>query len=359
MRLHFTPKSEGSGQTIRTCGYYVFSEDDSDTGYWSQEGCTFIRSNDSTILDTCQCDHLTHFGELLIPRPVFSEQNENILEIISVTGCVLSMLGLILIGVTAAVFPSWRENFRNQIWLRLCVALSLLCLIFIIIVFSRFDGHSIFCMLTGIILHYSVLASFCWMVVIAVKSYRDLVIVFVIPVRRKMLIASSFAWGVPALIVVILLIIDPRTYAFEDEYARSFCYPSGISMWITVYLPIAVMLLTNWISFLLIVRKIGFAPRNLRYQRAGDRSEALKSARVSVVLVFLFGLPWIFGLFAYNIVAVYFFTCTATTQGFVLFLFIICGNQPTRNLWVRKFRPRNQRPTHAVTGRRPTVFASF
>ncbi|XP_013199458.1 adhesion G protein-coupled receptor L3 [Amyelois transitella] len=342
VNIHTNPMTEDLERNMsRGCGYWEFLGDG--TGYWSQDGCTFIRSRAPGTLDICRCDHLTNFAEILVPRSVFSQRNENILEAISITGCSLSILGLSAIILTSVIFISWRKNFRNQVWLQLCISLLIMNICFIIVVFADFDYNTISCVATGIMLHYSLLASFCWMLVVATKSYRDLVIVFSKQVPRKFLLASSFSWGFPFIVIVILIASAPRSYLnrfAEKNPNGNFCYPSGLALWLSVFAPVCVMLFANCVLFVLIVRKIGVVPKNLRYQRAGDKREALHCARVSTVLVFFFGLPWIFGLLAQNIVAAYLFTCTASFQGFVLFVFIVLGNFETRNLWWRKLRPK-------------------
>ncbi|XP_035436335.2 uncharacterized protein LOC118266856 isoform X3 [Spodoptera frugiperda] len=339
--LHFSSLGSPPRNTSRSCGYWVFAENGK--GYWSQEGCTFIRASRRGMLDTCRCTHLTHFAEVLIPRAVFSEANEKALEIISVIGCCLSMLGVILVGITAVLFRSWRRDFNNKIWLQLCIAILLLVTCFLIAVYVRFDNYGFSCMLVGLLMHYSVLASFCWMLVAAIISYRRLVLVFTRDASHKLLRASAFSWGAPCAIVGILLSVDPRSYAgrFEEKTPTgAFCYPSGLSLWLAVYAPIAVMLLANWTLFILIVRSV-FASRGI--QRHGDSNEAVRCASVSCLLVFMFGLPWIFGLFAYNLVLAYLFALTSTFQGFVLFMFFVVGNKKTRDLWFNKLRIKQTR----------------
>lgn len=339
--LHFSSLISPERNTSRSCAFWVF--EDNGKGYWSQEGCTFIRASRRGMLDTCRCTHLTHFAEVLIPRAVFSEANEKALEIISVIGCCLSMLGVILVGITAVLFRSWRRDFNNKIWLQLCIAVLLLVICFLIAVYVRFDNYGFACMLVGVLMHYSVLASFCWMLVAAIISYRRLVMVFSRDASHKLLRASAFSWGAPCAIVGILLSVDPRSYAgrFEEKTPTgAFCYPSGLSLWLAVYAPIAVMLLANWTLFILIVRSV-YASR--RIQRHGDSNEALRCASVSCLLVFMFGLPWIFGLFAFNLVLAYLFALTATFQGFVLFMFFVVGNKKTRDLWFNKLRIKQTR----------------
>lgn len=340
----------------RTCAYWEFLEDGS--GFWSQEGCKLIISEPGQ-LDICRCTHLTHFAEVLFPRSVFSEANEDALELLTIIGCCLSIFGVIVVGITSAMFRSWRREFSNKIWFQLCISIFILALSFLIIVFARFDHYNVFCMMLGIILHYSVLSSFCWMLVAAILSYRRLVLVFTRDASHKLLRASAFSWGAPFAVIGVLLSIAPHSYSaqFIDKTpSGSFCYPSGLGLWLSVYLPIALILLVNWTLFGLIVRSV-FASR--RIQRHGDTNEAFRCASVSCLLVFLFGLPWVFGLFAFNIIAAYLFTLTTTYQGFVLFIFFVLGNKKTRDLWLNKLKIKQTRKvpvTSSTYSNRSTVW---
>ncbi|XP_026329453.1 uncharacterized protein LOC113237279, partial [Hyposmocoma kahamanoa] len=351
IEIQFSPLQENLERTQRpACVYWQFLEND--TGFWSQEGCYFIRSTEKGILDTCRCNHLTHFARVLVSRDLFSQRDEDALELLSIIGCCLSIFGILMIGITAALFRSWRQDYSNKIWLQLCIAILLLVICFLVIVFAKFDDYNIPCILVGMLLHYSVLASFCWMLVAAVLSYRRLVIVFTRDASHKLLRASAFSWGVPCVIVGILFLVEPHSYErhFEEKHpSGTFCYPSGLSLWLTVYAPVALILLANWTLFVLIVRTV-FAPKSI--QRQCDPKESVRCAAVSCLLVFLFGLPWVFGLFAHNIVPAYIFALTVTFQGFILFLFFVVVNKKTRGLWLNKLKIK-------LTGKTPVVTLTY
>ncbi|XP_059061777.1 adhesion G-protein coupled receptor G2-like [Achroia grisella] len=342
VRIHFRRKVGPERDMRRSCGYWAFLENGA--GYWSQEGCTFIRSSNPAILDTCQCSHLTHFAEILIPRPVFSERNEHILEILSIIGSFLSIFGVLIIALTAVMFKSWRSNFRNRIWLQLCIALFLLSVCFLVIIYMRYDVYNLPCLINGIVLHYSLLASFFWMLMVAIIAYIDTVgfkYAYTKHISHKVLITASISWGTPVVIIGILLLAAPYSYVgtFEEMTpSGTFCYPSGMGLWLTVYTPICIILLANFVSFFYIMGVVSSSTRNkkLGKQNVDEFQEAVKCVRIALVLVFLFGLPWVFGLFSHNIVAAYIFTVTVTTQGFFLFLFIVCGNRDTRTFWRRQ-----------------------
>lgn len=343
IEIHLKPlKHKLKRNQIRTCGFWHFNDDD--TGSWSQEGCNFTQALQTGQLDICYCNHLTHFAEILVSRTVFSKIHEDTLERLSIIGCCVSILGLLLVVLTAALFRPWRRDFSNKVWLQLCISILILSVCFLIKVFVEFEEDDKLCPLTGVVLHYSVLSSFCWMVVAAVVSYRKLVAVLSPDPTHKLLRASSFAWGVPCAVVGILFSVAPHSY--EGQYEEKspsgdFCYPSGLALWLTVYAPITLMLLSNLVLFVLIVRSV-FGKRRPTYHVQNFDKEAWRCASVSCLLVFLFGLPWFFGLLSSNVVFSYLFTILVTFQGFVLFIFFVC-NKKTRDLWLIKLKMKQTR----------------
>lgn len=343
IRIYLSPsKRVHHRNQTRVCAYWHFHENG--TGFWSQEGCTITKASQKGMLDLCECNHLTHFAEILIHKDVFSESDENTLEIISIIGCCFSLFGISVIVLTAALFKSWRQNNSNKIWLNLGSAVFILDVCFLLTVFVDFDDHITGCVVVGVALHYSVLATFCWMLVVSILSFRKLVLVFTSELPCKLLITVLFAWGLPFLVIGILFAVDSNAYSgrFEDTTpSGKFCYPKGVAFWVSVFGPMAVMWLVNWILYALILRSMFAGKTNIRKHTSSK--DTLRCASISCLLAFLCGIPWVFGFFAYNIVAAYLFSITVTFQGFVLFLFFILGNKKTRGLWLSMFMKRSRR----------------
>ncbi|KAM3961845.1 adhesion G-protein coupled receptor G2-like [Aphomia sociella] len=321
----------------RKCVYWKFLEND--TGLWSTDGCIYIRSTHPGNLDICRCDQLTHFPLILPPGSDVSERDEYALNIITLTGCILSIVGIIIIILTAIIFRSWRREFNNRVWLQLCIAILFLKVSFIAVVFSDFNGKEVSCIIIGVILHYSTLATFCWMLVAAIVSYRRLVLVFTKEICHRFLRALIFAWGTPMAIVAILFLVDHHSYTAKYDN-NIFCYPSEYGLWLAVYAPVAIMLLANWIIFFMVIRSV-FISRKSPSQ--GNTNKYLRIGCISCLLVFLFGLPWLLGFFTYNTVISYLFCFTMTFQGFMLFIFTILGNKQTRHMWLNKLKIKQSR----------------
>lgn len=334
--INFKPHAdEVQRNQTRVCAYWDFKI--GENGDWSTHGCKLL-SKQKNGLDTCRCDHLTHFAQIIRPDKDFGDLHYTILTIITDVGCILSLISLIIIGLTGAIFKSWRRDFSNKVWLHLSGSVALLIIAFLIIAFVDVHKDRSLCLASGIILHYSVLASFCWMFISAVLSYQRLVKVFTKSSSHRLLKACLVGWLIPALPIIILCAVDAEIYSLTKGIGtlkKAFCYPEGLAFWFTIILPIAAIVLANMILFCIIIYSVFM---NSKIQRHGDTKQLYRSITVSFLLFFLFGLTWIFGLLSDNIVMAYLFCIAATIQGFVLFIFFILGNKKTRDLWAVQLR---------------------
>jgi hypothetical protein len=146
------------GAKERQCAFWDFtynsSSPGSSLGGWSAEGCVYAGNSTPdtsrlgnissllNILDVCVCTHLTHFSELITgfqDRSTtaygFVERDHNhkmALDIISLFGCSLSLLGVLGIAATAVVFKSWRQKPGTKVLLQLSLALGIQMVIFIL-----------------------------------------------------------------------------------------------------------------------------------------------------------------------------------------------------------------------------------
>ncbi|XP_067002812.2 adhesion G-protein coupled receptor G6 [Anabrus simplex] len=326
----FKPKSTDSKN--RLCMFWDFSSG----GHWSNSGCELIETSESG-LDICRCNHATHFAEIITDADVDSN-NSAVLDIISIVGCSLSLLGVLGIAFTAVLFKQWRAELGNKFLLHLASAIALNMSMFLAVAIGGSTHSDIACIALGALLHYSMLASFCWMLVSAVLQFLRLVIVFSSRGSHILLKCAIFAWGAPLAPVVILLIIDPHLYTKEG---RNFCYPQGLPFYTAVMGPIALIVLNNLIAYVVILYNIYPCCRNSRDKsfirnKIQDRSYTLRCFWLSILLFFLFGLTWIFGFLARTKLFAYLFCTCASLQGFVLFIFFIAGEKKVRKQWTQK-----------------------
>jgi hypothetical protein len=410
------------GAKERQCAFWDFtynsSSPGSSLGGWSAEGCVYAGNSTSdtsklgnisllNILDVCVCTHLTHFSELItgfLDRSTtaygFVEgdyHHKKALDIISLFGCSLSLLGVLGIAVTAIVFKSWRQKPGTKILLQLSLALGIQMVIFILssadIVQSGYEKHpeectsksfdfqyhiegnlpsrldiklfqnqisdsthdsgvtmstvapdcptfqqTLMCTIIGALLHYSILSAFAWMLITALlQFFRYVRVLGATRPPRFFLKAMIFGWIVPVIPVLLVLILAPSSYIPPSAESTILCYPSGLPLYLGILLPIGLIVVTNLVVYVRIICSISKIPdRSDRCEGTGSSPLVLQQLRLGVVLFFLLGLSWLFGLMAAlgaGFVFSYLFCVTGTLQGFVLFMFFVVCDPSTRNLW--------------------------
>ena len=119
-----------------------------------------------------------------------------------------------------------RKDMPSKILIQLCLALLLLNLVFLVDSWlSLYPSVPGLCLSTAWFLHYFLLASFTWMGLEAVHMYLALVKVFNTYVSHYMLKFSLVGWGVPMVVVVIVIAVDSENYGLVT-YAK---YHDGTS----------------------------------------------------------------------------------------------------------------------------------
>jgi hypothetical protein len=337
----FRPRTEKSS---KTCAFWDFTLSG---GAWSAEGCQLMDSGGNTH-DVCRCSHLTHFAEIISPPGMDVDPvHQDVLTIISIVGCSLSFIGLLAIFVTGAAFRHWRAQLGNKILLHLSTAVSINMLVFLIMA-TELLHTGVPCIILGVILHYSILASFCWMLVSAGLQFMRLVTIFGSQrIPHLLLKASIFALGAPILPVAILLVVNVNNYTPQR---RRFCYPEGLGFYLALLCPVLMIVTANLLVFGMILHSI-LGGSAIKCHTRSERKLAMQRIATSVLLFFLLGLSWVFGLIAHlSILFAYLFCITATLQGFVLFLFFVLGKKQSLFYRVRSSTERN-----ATTSSKSTI----
>lgn len=336
----------------KMCGYWNFRY----TNGWSDDGCEYGGSSNTTEgsdpVVLCACSHLTHFSYLVLGTYVHSIRNDDeviiiaahhvALDMITLLGCSLSLLGIFGIAVTAVVFRSWREKPSSKVLLQLsgAVGLQMVLLCFINTENSAMqlvlEDKWLACVALGALLQYSILVAFSWMLITAYLQFMRYVKVLG-QTRASRFFFKSFliGWMIPLIPVLLVVILAPHSFVQGIKNTHSgICYPSGMALYLGVILPIGVIILANLIIFLLVIYNILYGPGGKL--RTNERDLTLSQLRLSVFLFFLLGLSWIFGFLASTkagLIFSYFFCLTATIQGFVLFVYFIILDPGTRKLW--------------------------
>nr|XP_015207050.1 PREDICTED: adhesion G-protein coupled receptor G4-like isoform X1 [Lepisosteus oculatus] len=311
-------------------------------GGWSPEGCEVYGT--SVNHTTCVCDHLTHFGVLLVPSrsPVNSVDNR-ILTLITYVGCGLSALFLGISLLTYTAFEKLRRDYPSKILMNLSAALLGLNLVFLVDSWLASFNRRGLCISVAVILHYFLLASFTWMGLEAVHMYFALVKVFNIYVPCYILKFCSAGWGIPLLVIALVLAINKDAYG-SGLYAKSlspsedseelFCWvQSDVAFYVSVVAFFLLVLLCNVAVFVVVLLQI----RNVKAkQPAGCRGGLLHDLKSVASITFLLGLTWALAFLAWGparVPLLYLFSIFNSLQGFFIFVFHCLMKDSVRKQW--------------------------
>ncbi|XP_037805662.1 uncharacterized protein LOC119599827 [Lucilia sericata] len=337
------------------CGYWNYSTWTSNGVYTNSSQYTTASSN----LILCSTNHLTQFSYLLgggfrqndlTDEILVTAVHQEALDIISIIGCTLSLLGLVGIWITALLFKSWRSQASNKVLLNMCVALTLQMVLFLFVntddvAEALVEKHSYTkCIVLGALLQYSILVLFTWMLIVAFLQFQRYVTVIGIQRPKHYIIKSAIiAWGLPLVPTLLVALLDSKSYIpsnYQLATDTGICYPSGNGLHFGVILPVSLIVLANLAIFLYVFYSISHT-LSMSMQR-NEKQMVIKQIRLSILLFFLLGLSWIFGIFAFmkaGIVFSYLFCLTATMQGFVLFIYFVIIDENARTSWQKLLCP--------------------
>ncbi|CAB1315993.1 unnamed protein product [Coregonus sp. 'balchen'] len=294
------------------------------SGGWNRDGCSVRNSTDNETI--CACNHLTCFGVLLdmSRTDITSCLQATILNYITYIGCGISSSFLSITLLTYLAFGKLRKDIPSKILIQLCVALLFLNLVFLVDGWLALYPDSVgLCISTAWFLHYFLLASFTWMGLEAVHMYLALVKVFNTYIPRYMLKFSLLGWGVPLLVVIVVIAVDEDNYGLvgygkysDGSPTDDFCWlKNDIAFYVSVVAYFCVIFLINLIMFVVVMVQLCRIkrqnPNNKRHRNA------LQDLRSVVGITVLLGLTWGFAFFAWgpvNLAFMYFFCIFNSVQ---------------------------------------------
>nr|XP_031301645.1 adhesion G-protein coupled receptor G2 isoform X2 [Camelus dromedarius] len=311
-------------------------------GGWSSDGCSVKdrRLNETT----CTCSHLTSFGVLLdLSRTSLPPAQIMALTFITYIGCGLSSIFLSVTLVTYIAFEKIRRDYPSKILIQLCAALLLLNLVFLLDSWIALYDIRGLCISVAVFLHYFLLVSFTWMGLEAFHMYLALVKVFNTYIRKYILKFCIVGWGVPAVVVTIVLIISPDNYGlgsygkFPNGSPDDFCWiNSNAIFYITVVGYFSVIFLLNVSMFIVVLVQLCRIKK--KKQLGAQRKTSIQDLRSVAGLTFLLGITWGFAFFAWgpvNVTFMYLFAIFNTLQGFFIFIFYCVAKENVRKQWRR------------------------
>ncbi|KAF6389576.1 adhesion G protein-coupled receptor G2 [Rhinolophus ferrumequinum] len=311
-------------------------------GGWSSDGCSV---RDRRLNETiCTCSHLTSFGVLLdLSRTSLPPAQMMALTFITYIGCGLSSIFLSVTLITYIAFEKIRRDYPSKILIQLCAALLLLNLVFLLDAWIALYDVRGLCISAAVFLHYFLLVSFTWMGLEAFHMYLALVKVFNTYIRKYILKFCIVGWGVPAMVVTIVLTISPDNYGlgsygkFPSGSPNDFCWiNSNAVFYITVVGYFCVIFLLNISMFIVVLVQLCRIKK--KKQLGAQRKTSIQDLRSVAGLTFLLGITWGFAFFAWgpvNITFMYLFAIFNTLQGFFIFIFYCVAKENVRKQWRR------------------------
>ncbi|XP_030635626.1 adhesion G protein-coupled receptor L1 [Chanos chanos] len=301
---HFSPN----------CSFWNYSER-SMSGHWSSQGCRLLETNNTHT--TCSCSHLTNFALLMNHhQPAYAGRMEElILFVITWVGMVISLVCLTLCISTFCCVRSIQSD-RTTIHKNLCLSLFLAELLFLIGMDKT--QYPVLCPVLAGLLHFFLLAVFCWLCVEAVQLYVLQMEVFESESSRRKYYYLS-AYGFPALVVAVSAAIDYRSYG-----SKKACWLRVDNYFIWTFIgPASLIILLDLVVLVITVHRM--IRHSTVLKPDSSRFDNIKCWTLgSLILLLLVSLTWIFGLLFINensVVMAYLFTSFNALHSLYIFIF--------------------------------------
>ncbi|KAG1943978.1 adhesion G-protein coupled receptor G2 [Pimephales promelas] len=335
-------KQPVAGNYTASCVFWDFDKNGG-SGGWNPDGC-YVKNSSTENETICSCNHLTSFAVLLdISRQGQTDRLQAlILTYITFIGCGVSAIFISITLLTYLAFDKIRRDIPSKILVHLCFALLFLNLVFLLDPWLALYRNAVgLCVSTAFFLHYFLLVSFTWMGLEALHMYLAIVKVFNNYMTRYMLKFSLVGWGLPLVVVIIVIAIPKGFYGLisdgniSDGNTEDFCWlKDDIAFYVAVVAYFCIIFVLNLAMFVVVMvhlRRIKRQnPHNNQYR------SSLQDLRSIAGLTFLLGLTWGFAFFAWGPVKLafqYLFCIFNSLQGFFIFVFHCALKENVRKQW--------------------------
>uniref|UniRef100_A0A8C9QAC6 Adhesion G protein-coupled receptor G5 n=1 Tax=Spermophilus dauricus TaxID=99837 RepID=A0A8C9QAC6_SPEDA len=288
VNISFWHNQSLEGYTL-TCVFWKKGASKHHWGAWSPEGCRTEQPSPSQVL--CHCNHLTYFAVLmqLSPAPL-PEELQAPLEYLSLVGCSISVVASLLTIVA-------------------CSALAAT-------------------------LHFALLSCHTWMAIEGFNLYLLLGRVYNVYIRRYALKLGALGWGVPALLVLLLLAVEssvygPRMIPISRSLENGTIIGNTSICWLCSPVVHQVLVMGySGVTSLFNLAVLAWALWALRRLWAQNRALSGRACRDAVTvlgLTVLLGTTWSLAFFSFGIFLLpqlFLFTIVNSLYGFFLFLWL-------------------------------------
>ncbi|XP_026027989.1 adhesion G-protein coupled receptor G2-like [Astatotilapia calliptera] len=300
---------------------------------FSKEGCLTLWTRGQGNV-TCSCDHFTYFAVIMVCTSI-SLKDQKILSYITITGCSLSLCALVIAVLLFITNRKLREDISMKVHINLVIALILLNLHFLPSHMVAAESTTWLCFYMALALHYSLLAAFSWMALEGFHLYLLFVKVFDTYVSRYLLKVCVVGWGVPAVIVSLVVIIDREFYGYisiSPETAVCFINNQMVKMVTTTGL-FPFVFLFNMLMFAVTVKRV-FSVGQKKKLGQIIHTKVIKSICRLLGVCALLGLTWGLAFFSFGQLttpSLYLFCILNSLQGFFIFLWFVMSVRKSQN----------------------------
>lgn len=259
-----------------------------DISKWNSNGCTLsdVSEFPSEMVVTCICTHLTSFAILLDAGDgaISDAEAETLSYFVYV--CVAISIGcLSFVIVIYLMFASLRSQAK-KILLHLCITYDAALILFLIAGEGGLTGDACTGVAAG--LHFALFATFLWMLAEGHHLYQTFVNVFKAYKTddwRQLKFYMAFAYLIPLIEVVVAVVLWPEAYERDDEVC--FLSRDNGAIWLLAG-PVLVVILLNIIALIMISRVI-ISISGSHKPRGSSTSETIYKAKRGFKSTLMFG----------------------------------------------------------------------
>ncbi|CAK6968602.1 mucin-3A [Scomber scombrus] len=343
--IHFTIRNINPvhANFTASCVFWDFTLNGGGGG-WSSAGCSVVNVTPEDT--TCSCNHLTSFAILLdmSRQGVIDRQQAQILTFITYIGCGVSAIFLAVTILTYLSFEKLLRDIPAKILVQLCISLFLLNLVYLLNGWLALYPTIGLCISTAFFLHYFLLTSFTWAGLEALHMYLSIIQVFTPYLSRYMLKFTLMGWGIPLIVVIIVISVDKDNYGLltygthgdTDGTSGDFCWlKNDIAFYVGVVAYFLLIFVLCLLVFIVVMVQLARIKRQNPQNQSPNRG-LLTDLRSIAGLILLLGLTWGFALFAWGplyLPFVYLFSIFNSLQGFFIFVFHCAVKENVRKQW--------------------------
>uniref|UniRef100_A0A3B5MA21 G-protein coupled receptors family 2 profile 2 domain-containing protein n=1 Tax=Xiphophorus couchianus TaxID=32473 RepID=A0A3B5MA21_9TELE len=269
-----------------------------------------------------------------IPNP----QQAMILTFITYIGCGISAVFLAVTLITYMLFEKLLRDIPAKILVQLCLSLLLLNLVFLLDGWLSNYKNVNLCISTAFFLHYFLLSSFTWAGLEALHMYLSIVRVFTPYLSKYMLKFSLMGWGIPLIVVVIIVAVDKNNYGLvpNGKYEDGTCWlRNDVAFYVGVVAYFLLIFVLCLVVFIVVMVQLSRIKKQNPHNQSPNRS-SMTDIRSIIGLVLLLGLTWGFALFAWGkarLAFLYLFTICNSLLGLFVFIFHCAVKENVRRMW--------------------------